>query len=86
MDAEQLTRGQLESEFSALARTMYFSRSTIASFAKEATRGQLVAVCDLIRGENATREENKKARLLRHRSRSTHSSKVMESRLRRVCQ
>lgn len=29
MDAEQLTRGQLESEFSALARTMYFSRSTI---------------------------------------------------------
>ena len=65
MDAEQLTRGQLESEFSALARTMYFSRSTIASFAKEATRGQLVAVCDLIRGENATREENKKARLLR---------------------
>lgn len=65
MDAEQLTRGQLESEFSALARTMYFSRSTIASFAKEATRGQLVAVCDLIRDENATWEENKKARLLR---------------------
>lgn len=31
MDAEQLTRGQLESEFSALARTMCFSRSTIAS-------------------------------------------------------
>ena len=60
MDAEQLTRGQLESEFSALARTMYFSRSTIASFAKEATRGQLVAVCDLIRGENATREENRR--------------------------
>lgn len=60
MDAEQLTRGQLESEFSALARTMYFSKSTIASFAKEATRGQLVAVCDLIRDENATREENKK--------------------------
>ena len=65
MDAEQLTRGQLESEFSALARTMCFSKSTIASFAKEATRGQLVAVCDLIRDENATREENKKARLLR---------------------
>ena len=56
MDAEQLTHGQLESEFSALARTMHFSRSTIASFAKEATRGQLVAVCDLIRDENATRE------------------------------
>ena len=65
MDAEQLTRGQLESEFSALARTMYFSKSTIASFSKEATRGQLVAVCDLIRDENATREENRKARLLR---------------------
>ena len=65
MDAGQLTRGQLESEFSALARTMYFSKSTIASFAKEATRGQLVAVCDLIRDENATREENKRARLLR---------------------
>ena len=65
MDAEQLTRGQLESEFSALARTMYFSKSTIASFSKEATRGQLVAVCDLIRDENATREENRRARLLR---------------------
>lgn len=65
MDAEQLTRGHLESEFSALAHTMYFSKSTIASFSKAATRGQLVAVCDLIRGENATREENRRARLLR---------------------
>lgn len=65
MDAEQLTRSQLEAEFSALARTMYFSKPTVAQFAKEATRGQLVAVCDLIKSENATREENRKARLLR---------------------
>lgn len=44
---------------------MCFSKSTVASFAKEGTRGQLVAICDLIRNENATRKENKKARLLR---------------------
>ena len=62
MEADQMTRGQLEAEFSALARTMYFTGSTVAAFAKGATRGQLAAVCDLIRSENATREENRKAR------------------------
>ena len=65
MEADQMTRGQLEAEFSALARTMYFTGSTVAAFAKGATRGQLAAVCDLIRSENATREENRKARLLK---------------------
>lgn len=65
MEAEQMTRGQLEAEFSALAKTMYFTGSTVAAFAKGATRGQLAAVCDLIRSENATREENKRARLLK---------------------
>ena len=60
-----MTRGQLEAEFSALARTMYFTKSTIAAFAKSATRGQLASVCELIRSENATRDENRKARLLR---------------------
>lgn len=64
MEADQMTRGQLEAEFSALARTMYFTGSTVAAFAKGATRGQLAAVCDLIRSENATREENRKADLL----------------------
>lgn len=58
MEADQMTRGQLEAEFSALARTMYFTGSTATAFAKGATRGQLAAVCDLIRSENATREEN----------------------------
>ena len=65
MEAEQMTRGQLEAEFGALARTMYFTKSTIDAFAKSATRGQLAAVCELIRSENATRDENRKARLLR---------------------
>lgn len=65
MDQEQLTRGQLEAEFATLARTMYFTGTTISAFAKEATRGQLTAVCDLIRRENAARDENKRARLLR---------------------
>ena len=65
MEADQMTRGQLEAEFSALARTMYFTGSTVAAFAKGATRGQLAAVCDLIRSETATREENRKARLLK---------------------
>ena len=65
METDQLTRGQLEAEFSALARTMYFTGTTIAAFAKGATRGQLAAVCDLIRSENATRDENRKARLLK---------------------
>lgn len=65
MEAEQMTRGRLEAEFSALAKTMYFTGSTVAAFAKGATRGQLAAVCDLIRSENATREENKRARLLK---------------------
>lgn len=65
METEQMTRGQLEAEFAALARSMYFTKSTVAAFAKEATRGQLVSVCDLIRSENAAREEAKKARLLR---------------------
>lgn len=62
---DQMTRGQIEAEFSALARTMYFTKSTIESFAKGASRGQLLAVCDLIREENATREANKRQRLLR---------------------
>lgn len=65
METDQLTRGQLEAEFSALARTMYFTGTTIAAFAKGATRGQLAAVCDLIRSENTTRDENRKARLLK---------------------
>lgn len=65
MEMEQMTRGQLEAEFAALARTMYFTKSTVSAFAKEATRGQLISVCELIRSENATREESKKARLLR---------------------
>lgn len=65
MDIEQMTRGQIEAEFAALARTMYFTKSTIAAFSKDATRGQLVAACELIRSENATREENRKARLMR---------------------
>lgn len=65
MEAEQMTRGQLEAEFGALARTMYFTKSTIDAFAKSATRGQLAAVCELIRSESATRDENGKARLLR---------------------
>lgn len=65
MDIEQMTRGQIEAEFAALARTMYFTKSTIAAFSKDATRGQLVAACELIRRENATREENRKARLMR---------------------
>lgn len=65
MEMEQMTRGQLEGEFAALARTMHFTKSTIKAFAKEATRGQLVSVCELIRSENATREEGKKARPLR---------------------
>ncbi len=65
MDMEQMTRGQIEAEFAALARTMYFTKSTIAAFSKDATRGQLVAACELIRRENATREENRKARLMR---------------------
>ena len=33
--------------------------------ADQMTRGQLAAVCDLIRRENATRDENRKARLLK---------------------
>ena len=41
METDQLTRGQLEAEFSALARTMYFTGTTIAAFAKGATRGPL---------------------------------------------
>ena len=65
MDIEQMTRGQIEAEFAALARTMYFTKSTIAAFSKDATRGQLVAACELIRSENATREENRKARLMK---------------------
>lgn len=65
METDQMTRSQLEAEFCALARTMYFTKSTIAAFAKEATRHQLLTVCDLIRSEGATREEAKKARLLR---------------------
>ena len=65
MDIEQMTRGQIEAEFAALARTMYFTKSTIAAFSKDATRGQLVAACELIRSENAIREENRKARLMR---------------------
>lgn len=55
MEAEQMTRGQLEAEFGALARTMYFTKSTIDAFAKSATRGQLAAVCELVRSENAAR-------------------------------
>ena len=51
MDMEQMTRGQIEAEFAALARTMYFTKSTIAAFSKDATRGQLVAACELIRRE-----------------------------------
>lgn len=65
METDQMTRGQLEAEFATLARSMYFTKSTVAAFAKEATRGQLVSICDLIRSENATREETKRARLLR---------------------
>ena len=65
MDAERITRGELENEFTALARSMCFTNSVAADFAKNATRAQLLAVCELIKAENATRAENKKARLLR---------------------
>lgn len=65
MEAGQMARGQLEAEFGALARTMCVTKSTIDAFAKSATRGQLAAVCELIRSENAARDENRKARLLR---------------------
>lgn len=38
MDIEQMTRGQIEAEFAALARTMYFTKSTIAAFSKDAQK------------------------------------------------
>ncbi|MBE6471860.1 MAG: ATP-binding protein [Coriobacteriaceae bacterium] len=60
-----MTRGEIEREFAALARTMYFSKETVASFKSSASRGQLVAVCELIADEQRVREENRKARLLR---------------------
>lgn len=65
MGAGRQTRGELEAEFAELARTMYFTKSTIASFSEGASRAQLVAVCDLIRAERDVREENRRARLLR---------------------
>lgn len=65
MNGKLMTRGEIEREFEALARTMYFSKETVASFKSSASRGQLVAVCELIADEQRVREENKKARLLR---------------------
>ena len=62
---EQMTRGQLEKTFAELARKMCFSNTTVASFAKEATKGQLCTACSLITQECKTREENKKTRLLK---------------------
>ena len=65
MDGKLMTRGEIEREFESLARTMYFTRETIASFKSSASRGQLVAVCELIADEQRVRAENKKERLLR---------------------
>jgi len=65
MNGKLMTRGEIEREFAALARTMYFSKETVASFKSSASRGQLVAVCELIADEQRVREENRKARLLR---------------------
>ena len=48
MDAKTMTRGELEREFEGLARTMYFTKETIAAFRASASRGQLAAVCGLI--------------------------------------
>ena len=63
MDIEQMTR-QIEAS-SPRWRGPCTSPSRRSRRFKDATRGQLVAACELIRSENAIREENRKARLMR---------------------
>ncbi len=58
-------KNQDATEFKELARKMYFSNETVASFLGYATAGQVAAVSRLIEDELETRDRRKRERLLR---------------------
>lgn len=55
----------LNKSFETNARKMYFSKANIEHFLDTATLGQVISVANLLDREMQTRDENRKARLLR---------------------
>ncbi len=60
-----MTRGGIGRGLEALARTMCFSKETVASSKSSASRGRLAAVCGPVADGRRVREESRRARLLR---------------------